>query len=199
MKLIDKLANCFSKLPGVGKKTANRYVYSVINMNEEDAITFAKTILEIKQKITYCEICGNFTEVSPCENCESSKNSNQICVVAYPKDVLAAEKIRSFEGQFHVLHGTLSPLDGRGPNDIRIKQLLDRIQKNNDNNIKTEVILATNTDVEGEATAMYIAKILKPLDVKVTRIAQGIAMGTELEYADEVTLTHAFNDRRIIG
>ena len=186
---INKLINEFSKLPGVGKKVAQKYAYFCIDGEVSDLV---KAINEVKEKVKYCEVCGNFCESTPCRNCELATNKNQICIVAYPKDVLYAEKIKNFNGQFHVLHGTLSPLDGRGPNDIRIKELLKRI------NDSTEVIIATNTDVEGEATAMYISKILKPIGVKTTRLAQGISIGTDLEYADEITLNRAFERREEI-
>ncbi|MCK9575624.1 MAG: recombination mediator RecR [Clostridia bacterium] len=188
---IAKLINHFSKLPGVGQKTAQRYAYSVIRMNEEEIKGFANSILEVKQKIKYCSVCGNFTDVDPCGIC-TSRISDTICVVQEPKDVLAMEKVRDYSGLYHVLHGTISPMENRGPNDIRIKELLSRVSSGK---IK-EVIIATNPDVEGEATALYIARILKPLGIKVTRIAQGISMGSDLEYADEVTLNRAFEDRK---
>ncbi|MCL2483953.1 MAG: recombination mediator RecR [Firmicutes bacterium] len=192
MDIIEKLINEFSKLPGVGRKNAIKYAYKIIAMEETEAKDFANTILEVKEKITFCTTCGNFTDVSPCALCVRVKNQKQICVIAEPKDIIFAKRIKDFEGGFHILHGTLSPLEGRGPNDIKIKELLVRVAEG------SEVVIATNTDVEGEATAMYIAKILKPLGVKVTRLAQGISMGTDLEYADEVTLNHAFNQRKEI-
>ena len=188
---IAKLTNMFSRLPGVGRKTAERYCYKIIDMPKEDVQEFIDSINEVKDKVFYCSECGNFTDIDPCPIC-SDRNKKTICVVAYPKDVIAFERVKEFDGVYHVLHGTISPLDGRGPNDIRIKELLDRISKSN----VEEVIMATNPDVEGEATAMYIAKLLKPLGVKVSRLAQGVAMGSDLEYADDVTLSHAFVNRK---
>lgn len=190
---IARLINEFSKLPGVGKKTAQRYAYSVIKNSDDNAKNFADAILNVKKNVKFCEICGNYTDVSPCKLCKTRKN-DIICVVKEPKDVLAIDKSNSFEGTYHVLHGTINPMANIGPNDIRIKELLERISTGN---VK-EVIVATNPDVEGEATAMYIAKLIKPFGVKVTRIAQGVAMGSELEFADEVTLSRAIADRKEI-
>ena len=188
---IARLINEFSKLPGVGKKTAERYAYHIIKGKREDANEFANAIMDCKNKIMFCEVCGNFTDMDICDICKT-RNSDIICVVKDPKDVIALEKARNFKCVYHVLHGTISPLDNRGPNDIRIKELIDRVGNGN----VSEVILATNPDVEGEVTANYIAKLLKTLDIKVSRIAQGISMGSELEYADEVTLTKAIADRK---
>ncbi len=190
---IGKLINEFSKLPGVGSKTAQRYAYKVINMTEEEAKEFANSIINAKKRVRYCTICGNFTEEEVCDICKN-RNSETICVVKEPKDVLAIEKLNEYNGLYHVLHGTISPLDGIGPNDINIKGLLSRI---NEGGVK-EVIMATNPDVEGEATAMYISSLIKPLGIKVTRLAHGIPVGTELEYADEVSLARAFIDRKTI-
>lgn len=189
--VIEKLIEQFRTLPGVGYKTAQRYAFSIIEGKEERAKRFADAIVEAKQKIGFCKICGNFTDKEICPVCQS-RNRKIICVVKEPKDVLAMEKVKNYNGVYHVLFGTISPLEHRGPNDIRIKELLKRIQ---DDNVE-EVIMATNPDVEGDATAMYIAKILKPLGVRVTRIAQGISMGSDLEYADEVTLAKALEARR---
>ncbi|HBP43288.1 MAG TPA: recombination protein RecR [Clostridiales bacterium] len=188
---MQRLINAFTYLPGVGRKTAERYAYSVLNLSEEDVRFFAESLLEVKQKIKFCSICGNFTDGDICDICKSRK-SNIICVVKEPKDVLAIEKAKNYNGLYHVLHGTINPLEGKGPNDIRIKELVDRVK---DGSIK-EVIVATDTDVEGEVTASYIAQILKPLNIKVTRIAQGISMGSALQYADEVTLSKAIQDRK---
>ncbi len=188
---IARLVNEFSKLPGVGKKTAQRYAYSIIRGTDDNAKNFAEAILNVKSQVKFCEICGNYTDVSPCKICKTRKN-DIICVVKEPKDVLAIDKSNSFNGTFHVLHGVINPMNNVGPNDIRIKELLERIT----NQSVKEVIVATNPDVEGEATAMYIAKLIKPLGVKVTRIAQGVAMGSELEFADEVTLSRAIVDRK---
>lgn len=186
---IKRLANRFSRLPGVGAKTALRYAYSVIDMPEQEVEEFIAALREVKRDVRYCSVCGNFTDKEVCEIC-ARRDGKLICVVAYPKDVLALERVSGYRGTYHVLHGTLSPLDGRGPDALRIKELLERVKAGVE-----EVILATNTDVEGEATAMYIARLLVPLGVKVTRIAQGIAMGSELEYADEVTLQKALEKR----
>lgn len=188
---IARLVNEFSKLPSVGKKTAERYAYSIIKSSDERAKDFAEAILNVKAKIKFCEVCGNYTEFSPCTICRT-RQANVLCVVKEPKDAIAIEKTGAFKGQYHILHGTINPLAGVGPNDIRIKELLSRVGKGE----TREVIIATNPDVEGEATAMYISKLLKPLEIKVTRIAQGISMGSELEYADEVTLSRALSDRK---
>ena len=188
---IARLINEFSKFPSVGRKTAERYAYHVIRSSDEQAKNFADSILQCKEKIKFCEVCGNYTDQSPCKICKE-RSSSVICVVKEPKDAMAIERTGSFKGQYHILHGTINPLAGVGPNDIRLKELLSRISENS----TAEVILATNPDVEGEATAMYIAKLLKPLGIKVTRIAQGISMGSELEYADEVTLSKALSDRK---
>lgn len=190
---IGRLINEFSKLPGVGKKTAQRYAYKVIGMTEAEAREFADSIISCKRKVRYCKICGNFTEEEVCEICKR-RSSEIICVVKEPKDVIAMEKLREFKGTYHVLHGVISPMDGVGPNDIRIKELLSRVSQGG----VQEVIMATNPDVEGEATAMYIAKLLKPLGVNVTRLAHGIPVGGELEYTDEVTLSRALSERKSI-
>lgn len=187
---LEKLINSFRKLPGVGYKTAQRYAYSILNSNKEDVNEFANNIISAKEKIKFCKECGNFSETEICENC-LKKNKDIICVVKEPKDVVAMEKVKTFDGVFHVLHGTISPLENRGPNDIRIKELLERVKKYH----TKEVIMATNPDVEGDATAMYISRLLEPLNVKVTRLAQGVSMGSELEFADEVTLTKALESR----
>lgn len=190
---IGKLINEFSKLPGVGKKTAQRYAYKIIGMTEAEARAFADSIINCKRKVKYCKVCGNFTEEETCEICKR-RESSTICVVKEPKDVIAMEKLREYKGVYHVLHGVISPMDGIGPNDIRIKELLARVSGGD----VQEVIMATNPDVEGEATAMYIAKLLKPLGVNVTRLAHGIPIGSELEYTDEVTLSRALSERKSI-
>ena len=188
---IARLINEFSKLPSVGRKSAERYAYHIIRASDEQAKNFADAILNLKAKIKFCEVCGNYTEESPCKICRT-RSSKTVCVVKEPKDAMAIEKTGDFKGVYHILHGTINPLAGVGPNDIRIKELLERVGAG----YTEEVIIATNPDVEGEATAMYIAKILKPLGIKVSRIAQGISMGSELEYADEVTLSKAMADRK---
>lgn len=189
---IGRLINEFSKLPGVGKKTAQRYAYKIIGMTDAEAKEFAEAVINCKSRVKYCKTCGNFSEEETCPICKK-RAATSICVVKEPKDVIAMEKLHEFNGVYHVLHGVISPMDGVGPNDIRIKELLARI----DGSV-SEVIMATNPDVEGEATAMYIAKLLKPLGVNVTRLAHGIPVGGELEYTDEVTLSRAFTERKSI-
>ena len=190
---MDRLINSFTKLPAVGQKTAERYAYAVINMSEEDVREFANNLVIAKKSIKYCSVCGNWSEEDICHICKNRTNET-ICVVKEPKDVVSMEKVRDYNGTYHVLHGCISPLQGKGPDDIHIKELLQRVS----NGDVKEVIMATNSDVEGEATSMYIAKLLKPLGIKVSRLAQGISMGSDIEYADEVTLTKALHDRREI-
>ena len=189
---IGRLINEFTKLPGVGKKTAQRYAYKIINMSAEEAAEFANAITDAKRKVKYCKVCGNFTESDVCYICRT-RDKSTICVVKEPKDVIALEKLYEYKGVYHVLHGVISPMEGVGPNDIRVKELLERI----DGSVK-EVIMATNPDVEGEATAMYIARLLKPLGVNVTRLAHGIPIGSEIEYTDDVTLSRALLERKSI-
>ena len=190
---IGRLINEFSKLPGVGKKTAQRYAYRIINMSESDARAFADAIVNVKRKVRYCKVCGTFTEEDVCEVCRT-RDKGIICVVKEPKDVAAIEKLHEFKGVYHVLHGVIDPMEGVGPNDIRIKELLARIQEGE---VK-EVIVATNPDVSGDATAMYLARLIKPLGVTVTRLAHGIPVGSEIEYTDDVTLTRAFVERNAL-
>lgn len=190
---LEKLINFFSNLPGVGTKTAQRYAYFILNQDEKYVQKFAEALILANENIHYCANCGNFTDKDICEIC-ATRQSKIICVVKEPKDVLALEKVKGFKGQYHVLHGTLSPLDNRGPDDICIKELLTRVQRGD----VEEIIMATNPDVEGEATAMYISKLLKPFGVKITRLSQGVSMGSDIEYADEVTLSRALEDRKEI-
>ena len=190
---IGRLINEFSKLPGVGKKSAQRYAYKIINMTESEAQEFAAAILNVKKKVKYCNVCGNFTENDECDICKE-RDGRVICVVKEPKDVIALEKLHEYKGVYHVLHGVINPMEGVGPNDIRIRELLARL---NGGEVE-EVILATNPDVEGDATAMYIAKLIKPLGVKVTRLSRGIPVGSEIEYTDDVTLSRAFVERKEI-
>jgi recombination protein RecR len=189
---MERLVNEFSKLPSVGKKTAQRYAYFLLTMSESEVKDFADAMVVAKEKIHYCKICANFTDKEVCDVCSKAKKEPIICVVKEPKDVTALEKVREFNGTYHVLHGVINPLEGKGPNDINVRSLLTRVA---DEGI-TEVIVATNPDVEGEATAMYIANLLKPLGVKVSRIAQGVSMGSELEYTDAATLSKAIISRR---
>ncbi len=188
---LAKLVNAFSKLPGIGGKTALRLAYHVISAPEDDVKELVQALCEIKQKISYCSCCGNFCQGEKCDICaDTRRDSSVICVVKDPRDVIAMEKTASFKGVYHVLHGTLSPVDNIGPDDIRIKELLSRLDG------AKEIIIATNPDVQGDATAVYIARLLKPFNIKTTRIAHGIPVGGELEYIDEVTLAKALDDRR---
>lgn len=190
---IGKLINELSKLPGVGQKTAQRYAYKIIAMSDEEVQTFADALINAKKLVKFCSVCGNFSEKEVCSICQE-RGDEVICVVKEPKDVIALEKVSEFNGVYHVLHGTINPLAGIGPDQIRIKPLLDRIAKGN---VK-ELIMATNPDVEGEATALYIAHLVKPFGIKVTRLANGIAVGTEIEYADVNSLSRALADRHEI-
>ena len=198
MKYIEPLAKLiehFRALPGIGNKTAVRLAYHVLDMDKEKAQALAGAIVEAKEKIGYCKVCFNLTDKDPCYICSSeARDHSVICVVEQPQDVVAMERMRDFKGVYHVLHGALSPLEGIGPENLRIKELLNRLYGDE---VK-EVIMATNPNVEGEATAMYIAKILKPVGIKVTRIAHGLPVGGDLEYADEVTLARAMENRIVI-
>ena len=189
---IARMVNQLSKLPGVGQKTAQRLAYYIISLPEEQVRELAVSIFNGKKQVKFCSICGNYATDDPCEMCRNADRRNgQLCVVRDPRDVAAMERMRDYNGQYHVLHGVISPMQGIGPDDIRIRELLSRLT---DGSIK-EVILATNPDVEGEATAAYIARLIKPLGVRVTRIAHGIPVGADLEYTDEVTLSKAFSGR----
>ena len=191
---ISRLTNEFSKLPGVGGKTASRFAYYIIKSERSVAENFAKALIDVKDKVKLCPKCGFFVEHGEsCFFCNSRKQ-DLICVVAEPKDVVAFEKVNNFNCAYHVLHGVISPLTGKGPNDIRIKELLERVKADN---VK-EIIIATNPDIEGEATAMYIAKLIGPLGVKVSRLAQGIQMGSDIEFADSATLQKALENRKTI-
>lgn len=190
---VARLIEEFEKLPGIGNKTAQRLAYYVLNMPKPEAEGFAQAVLEAKEKVHACEVCQNLTDKELCSICSSVKRDRTtICVVEGPKDVIAMERTREYTGVYHVLHGALSPMDGTGPSDIRIKELVTRLGKDE----IAEVILATSSTVEGEATAMYIARLIKPFGVKTTRIAHGIPMGGDLEYTDEVTLAKALEGRR---
>lgn len=190
---IENLIEQFAKLPGIGRKTAERLAFHILNMPKEYAAQMAEALLDAKEKICFCEVCQNLTDVSPCAICsDTRRDSTTICVVESPKDVIAMEKMREYKGLYHVLHGALSPMDGIGPDDLQIAPLLARIGAGGVN----EVIMATNPTVSGEATAMYLCKLLKPLGVRVTRIAHGLPVGGDLEYADEVTLLRAMEGRR---
>ncbi len=190
---ISKLIDSFMKLPGIGPKTAARLAFFVLDMKEDTVLDFAKALVNAKRNLMYCSVCGHITDKDPCYICDDNyRDKSIICVVQEPKDVIAMEKMREFNGLYHVLHGSISPMDGIGPEDINIPSLLKRLQ---DETVK-EVILATNPNIEGEATAMYISRLLKPTGIKVTRIAHGLPVGGDLEYADEVTLSKAIEGRR---
>lgn len=192
---IARLANSLGKLPGIGGKTAQRLAYYVINMPESDVREMARALVEAKEKVRYCRVCGNFTDSEICPVCADARRDNSvICVVRDPRDVNSMERGGAFCGLYHVLHGTLSPMDGIGPDDIRIKELVSRL---GDGTVK-EIIIATNPDVEGEATAMYIARLIKPMGIRVSRLAHGIPIGGDLEYTDEITIAKALEGRRDI-
>ena len=192
---VQKLIEEFEKLPGIGRKTAQRLAFHVLNLPEDRVIGFAKALVEAKRKTKDCSVCHNLTDTDPCRICSSEKRDHSvICVVQNSRDVVAMERVREYKGLYHVLNGLISPLDGTGPDDINIKSLIKRVA----NGKISEVILATSPTVEGEATAVYLSKILKPLGVKTTRIAQGISVGGDLEYADEVTLYKSLEGRREI-
>lgn len=192
---IEKLIEQFSRLPGIGRKTAQRLAFFVLSLPNEEASAFAESILEAKKSIKRCSVCQNLTDAEICSICGSPKRDHSvICVVADPKDVLAMERAKEYGGLYHVLHGVISPLNHIGPDDLKIKELISRISSGG----VSEVIMATNPDTEGEATAMYLSRIIKPFDVKVTRLAYGIPVGSNLEYADEYTLMRALEGRQEI-
>ncbi|MGW9856959.1 recombination protein RecR [Staphylococcus hominis] len=189
---ISKLIDSFMKLPGIGPKTAQRLAFHTLDMKEDDVVKFAKALVDVKRELTYCSICGHITEKDPCYICEDKQRDRSIiCVVEDDKDVIAMEKMREYKGLYHVLHGSISPMDGIGPEDINIPTLIDRLK---DEEVK-ELILAMNPNLEGESTAMYISRLVKPIGIKVTRLAQGLSVGGDLEYADEVTLSKAIAGR----
>ncbi|EMR04908.1 Recombination protein RecR [Bhargavaea cecembensis DSE10] len=190
---ISKLIDSFMKLPGIGPKTAARLAFHVLDMKEDTVLEFSKALVDAKRDLTFCSVCGHITDTDPCRICkDESRNRSMVCVVQEPKDVIAMEKMRDFNGLYHVLHGAISPMDGIGPEDINIPDLLKRLQ---DETVQ-EVILATNPTIEGEATAMYISRLIKPSGIRTTRIAHGLPVGGDLEYADEVTLSKALEGRR---
>lgn len=192
-KPLGKLINELSRLPGIGGKTAQRLAFHILSMDEKEARNLADAIIDAKTNMTYCSVCGNLTDTDPCAICSDPARSHEtICVVETPKEVVAMERIKEFTGLYHVLHGAISPMEGIGPEDINLKQLIVRLQQED---VK-EIILATNPNIEGEATAMYIARLVKPSGIKVSRIAHGIPVGGDLEYADEVTLLKAVEGRR---
>lgn len=192
---IAKLIESYAKLPGIGQKTATRLAFYTIGMSDDDVNQFAANLLSAKRDLHFCSICGNLTDADPCNICsDESRDRTTIFVVEESKDVLAMEKIREYNGLYHVLHGTISPMNGVSPDDINVKTLITRLM---DSQV-TEVIIATNATSDGEATAMYLARIIKPAGIKVTRLARGLAVGSDIEYADEVTLSKAVENRQEI-
>lgn len=190
---ISKLIDSFMKLPGIGPKTAARLAFFVLTMKEDTVSNFAKALIDAKRNLMYCSTCGHITDIDPCHICsDQQRDPSMICVVQDPKDVIAMEKMRDYNGLYHVLHGAISPMDGIGPEDINVASLLTRLH---DERIQ-ELILATNPTIEGEATAMYISRLVKPSGIRTTRIAHGLPVGGDLEYADEVTLSKALEGRR---
>jgi recombination protein RecR len=192
---IARLIDEFRKLPGIGPKSAQRLAYSVLRRPKEDAERLSRAILEVKDTIRFCSRCNNFSDRDPCSYCSNPSRSNEtICIVEEPGDILAIEKTREYHGQYHVLHGVISPINGVGPEDLKLKNLFERLREGN----VREIILATNPNIEGEATAIYLAKLLKPVGVKVSRIALGVPVGSDLEFADEVTMSKALEHRHEI-
>lgn len=190
---ISKLIDSFMKLPGIGPKTAGRLAFFVLSMKEDTVLDFAKALVDAKRNLRFCSVCGHITDIDPCHICQDERrDASMICVVQDPKDVIAMEKMRDYNGRYHVLHGAISPMDGIGPEDINVPSLLTRLQ----NEEVEELILATNPTIEGEATAMYISRLVRPSGIKTTRIAHGLPVGGDLEYADEVTLSRALEGRR---
>lgn len=190
---ISKLIDSFTKLPGIGPKTAVRLAFFVLEMEDDDVVEFARSLVSAKRELTHCQFCGHITDEETCSICKDPQRDDTIiCVVEDPRDVIAMEKMREFNGRYHVLHGSISPMDGIGPEDINVPSLINRLKESN----VVEVILATNPNIEGEATAMYISRLLKPSGIKTTRIAHGLPVGGDLEYADEVTLAKSLEGRR---
>lgn len=193
---LAKLIDSFSRLPGIGPKTAARLAFHVLRMKEDDVIDFAKALVSVKRNLYYCSVCCNITDIDPCHICQDkSRDNSVICVVQESKDLVAIERMKDFQGYYHVLQGAISPMEGIGPDEIRIAELLKRLS---DERVQ-ELILATNPNIEGEATAMYLSRLVKPFGIKVTRIAHGLPVGGDLEYADEVTLSKALEGRREVN
>jgi recombination protein RecR len=197
---VEKLIDEFKRLPGIGPKSAQRLAFFILRQTERDVDRFAEALREVKRRIIFCSVCNNLTDVDPCRFCAApTRDRSIICIVEEPYNLIAVEKTRSFRGLYHVLHGSLSPIRGIGPDDLHLKNLLPRlIPENNDGVEVKEVILATNPNTEGEATANYIARLLKPLGIRVTRIAMGMPVGSDLEYVDEVTMDKALTNRHEI-
>jgi recombination protein RecR len=197
---VTKLIDEFRRLPGIGQKTASRLAFHVLRMPESDVRRFAEAMEDVKRKIVMCSVCNNLTDVDPCRFCSSTaRDRSQICVIEEPYNLVAVEKTRSYRGLYHVLHGTLSPIRGMGPDELRLQNLLPRLLPENNDGVEVkEVILATNPNTEGEATATYVARLLKPLGVRTTRIAMGMPVGSDLEFVDEVTMDKALANRHEI-
>ncbi len=192
---IDKLVHELSKLPGIGERTATRLAFFILRQPPEYAVSLSSALIDVKERVRLCSICMNITEADPCHTCDDRmRDENVICVVEDPSDMLAVERTHAFKGKYHILHGALSPIDGIGPDDIKIAELIRRLE---DCDV-TEVILATNPNVEGEATALYLSKLIKPTGIKLTRLASGIPVGGDLEYIDTSTLSRAFEERRAL-
>jgi recombination protein RecR len=190
---VARLIDAFHKLPGIGPKSAQRLTYHMLRIPPEEALALAQAIIELKEKTVLCSICQNVTENDPCNVCgDDSRDRSLICVVEEPLDILAVERTGGFHGLYHVLHGVISPMDGVGPEDLKVNELLARLRGGS----VTEVIMATNPNLEGEATSMYISRLLTPMEIRVTRLARGLPMGSDLEYADEVTLSRALENRQ---
>ncbi len=193
---VARLIDEFHKLPGIGPKSAQRLAYHVLRATTDDARALAEAILDVKERITFCSVCQNITDVDPCSVCSSpNRDATQICVVEEPLDILALERTRVFKGRYHVLHGVLSPLNGINAEDLKIRELLERLR---DGEVK-EVIMAINPNAEGDVTTMYLERLIAPLNVKVSRLARGLPVGADLEFADEVTLTRALENRQPLG
>lgn len=193
--ILKRLAEKFASLPGIGRKSAWRLAFHILTLEKDEVADFAKVLVDAHTKIKRCSVCQNLTDVNVCEICSNkNRDASLICVVESSKDVIAFEQSRSFKGLYHVLHGLISPMDGVGPNDLTIKQLLSRVNSS----VVKEVIMATNPTIEGDATAMYISKLLKPLGVTVSRLAYGVPVGSELQYADEMTISKALENRNML-
>jgi recombination protein RecR len=189
---LKNLINELAKMPGIGRKSAQRLAYYILSLEESEALSLSDAIVQLKRKVHLCPQCFNITDSEICDICSSTKrDKSMICVVQSPKDIMAIEKTREYKGMYHVLHGVISPMDGIGPDDIKLKELLERLRKDN----VLEIIVATNPNIEGEATALYISRLIKPLGIKVTRIAKGMPVGSDLEFADEYTLLSAIEGR----
>ncbi len=189
---VERLANRLARLPGIGRKSAARIAFHILKLSKDEAFELADTIREVKEKVGFCSVCFNISETDPCQICSDPRRSKEtICVVEETADAAAIDKVEGFNGQFHILGGRLSPLDGIGPDDLRVRELLGRL-----NDDVKEIVIATNPNVEGEATAIYLAKLIRPMGIRVTRIARGLPVGSDLEYADSATLSRALDGRQ---